>query len=130
MMDREAQQGRKAGSQALALWLLLLTVLTHATVPIGSPLHRSNGSAFSATTADVSLAPKRKNLGAEQASVGVPDDDGGSGGAGSADPVIAAAAINPTRLWHARSGAGSRDFPLAERDVASFNARAPPNLIL
>lgn len=48
---------------------LLLTVLGHALIPVGSPLARTTGSAFSASTADVSLGAARREAGvaAEQA---------------------------------------------------------------
>jgi len=49
------------GSRTFLLALtLLLTILGHALVPIGSPLARTTGSAFSASTADVSLGAARR----------------------------------------------------------------------
>jgi hypothetical protein len=44
------------------LWALLLalTVLAHATVPFEAPLQARAGSAFSAATADLAVAPERK----------------------------------------------------------------------
>lgn len=39
----------------LLLWLLLLVVAAHAASPLGQPLERAAGSAFSAATADVAL---------------------------------------------------------------------------
>ncbi len=44
------------------IWALLLalTVLVHATVPFEAPLHARSGSAFSAATVDLAVAPERK----------------------------------------------------------------------
>ncbi len=44
------------------LWaaLLALTVLFHATVPFDAPLMARSGSAFSAATADLAVAPERR----------------------------------------------------------------------
>ncbi|MFM6828737.1 MAG: hypothetical protein ACKOVA_00120 [Novosphingobium sp.] len=44
------------------LWaaLLALTVLFHATVPFGTPLLERSGSAFSAATTDLAVAPERR----------------------------------------------------------------------
>lgn len=44
------------------LWaaLLALTVLFHATAPFDAPLLARTGSAFSAATADIALAPERQ----------------------------------------------------------------------
>lgn len=47
------------------LWLLLGTIAAHAMLPVGSPVAQASGSAFSATTLDVALAPKRKASSAE-----------------------------------------------------------------
>ena len=38
------------------LWLSIATALGHAIAPVGSPLARTAGSAFSASTTDVALA--------------------------------------------------------------------------
>jgi len=43
----------------LCLWLSFATVLGHALVPVGSPLAKRAGSAFSTSTSDVSLGPSR-----------------------------------------------------------------------
>lgn len=44
------------------LWaaLLALTVLTHATAPFDAPMAVRSGSAFSAVTADLAVAPERR----------------------------------------------------------------------
>jgi hypothetical protein len=46
----------------LSLWLLFVSIFVHALLPTGSPFHRATGSAFSASTTDVSLKPTRKPL--------------------------------------------------------------------
>ena len=46
----------------LSLCLLLVSIFVHALLPTGSPFHRAMGSAFSASTTDVSLKPTRKPL--------------------------------------------------------------------
>jgi hypothetical protein len=45
MMHRASVHDGKAWRQGLALWFLLLSILTHAVVPAGSPIHRNSGSA-------------------------------------------------------------------------------------
>ena len=45
---------------ALSLWILLATILGHALMPVGSPMARAAGSAFSASTADVALGTSRR----------------------------------------------------------------------
>jgi len=56
------------------LWavLLVLTVAFHAGVPMGPPLVVQSGSAFSASTADVALAPVRRGEVRAVAQVQVP----------------------------------------------------------
>lgn len=44
----------------LGLWLCLATVLAHAALPVGSPLARKTGSAFSISTHDVALTRGRR----------------------------------------------------------------------
>ncbi len=51
--------GKAPPAGMLAAWLLLLTVLTHALLPLGAPWTRTSGSAFSASTVEVSTAPAR-----------------------------------------------------------------------
>lgn len=112
----------------LALWLLLLSIFTHALIPTGSPLHRIAGSAFSASTADVSLAPSRK-LFPKQAQLRDADEGNseGSGFAGpaaipSAPPTLVPRPLHPASVFRpeatARPGVGGS---------ASFEARAPPS---
>ena len=49
----------------LAGLLLLLTVMFHAAAPVGAPLDRQRGSAFSSATADVTLKARAKAVTAE-----------------------------------------------------------------
>ena len=53
-------KARRHRTYLICFWLSLVTVFTHAVLPLGSPLARSAGSAFSAFTADVSLVPSRR----------------------------------------------------------------------
>lgn len=110
---------------------MLLTIAFHAVVPYGSPVVRTAGSAFSATTVDVGLAPKRKDRlgtsdaidadkpgGAEIASTGSGAVDASAGAPAVSLPVQAAGtSFAPTGqpAW-----AHSRSLPLG--------ARAPPAL--
>lgn len=73
---------RPAGRRSpwlVSLWLLFATIVFHAVVPTGSPLTRTAGSAFSATTSDVVLAPKRKDRLTEQKMEGRKSDSGEDG---------------------------------------------------
>lgn len=53
-MDLARSTGRTIRLAVVAVLLLLITI--HAMAPFSQPLERSNGSAFSAATGDVSLA--------------------------------------------------------------------------
>ena len=111
-------------NQGPALWLLLLSILAHAFVPPASPVQRAAaGSAFSVSTAEVSLAPRRAGLSAKRhlqedndwASAGGDADDGSF----AAEPLVPAsfealAPFTPAESWPASGGA------------APFSARAPP----
>ena len=52
--------GRQWIRQA-CLWLSIATVFAHAVLPVGSPLARASGSAFSASTLEVALGPSRRD---------------------------------------------------------------------
>lgn len=129
-MDPAPTQCCNAWRQGLALWLLLLSIFTHALVPAGSPLQRMSGSAFSATTAEVAIAPKRKGPGAEQ--VELRDTDSGSQGAAAADDppsLFAGGAVSSA--WAQQPAKLSRQ-PVTSRPpaggAAPFSARAPPSI--
>ena len=51
---------RRQWIHLICLWLSIATVFTHAVLPVGSPLARTSGSAFSASTVEVSLGPSRR----------------------------------------------------------------------
>ena len=128
-MHRASVDGGMAWRQGLALWFLLLSILTHAVVPTGSPLQRSSGSAFSATTAEVAIAPKRKEAGRERAEA-AGGDEGRSEGAGAGDPPL----LLPAAAPFAPSGDAPRSPSIAgpalpaESGAAAFSARAPPTI--
>lgn len=44
-----------------AVWLVLAAIFAHALLPVGTPMARQSGSAFSAATVDVSLQPVRSS---------------------------------------------------------------------
>jgi hypothetical protein len=49
----------------MTVWLIVAAIFIHALLPAGSPLQRNAGSAFSATTVDVTTIPKRRDQGRE-----------------------------------------------------------------
>jgi len=49
--------------------LLVLTIAFHAGVPVGAPLDMRSGSAFSADTVDVAVAPARRAISENTAAV-------------------------------------------------------------
>lgn len=106
----------------LSLWLLLATALGHALIPVGSPLAKRSGSAFSAATFEVALSASRTP---EKADQPAPRRDDPS------DPpdllIILPAAAAPPALAAAapRSGiAGDLAWPGPGRNA--HQPRAPP----
>lgn len=85
----------------LAGLLLLLTVIVHAAAPVGAPLDRQRGSAFSSATADVTLKARATAVAAEVTAALEPP----------APPI--------PRAYYLALG-------LAERPGGPFAARAPP----
>lgn len=121
----------KTWRQGLAFWLLFLSIFTHALVPAGSPLHRTSGSAFSATTAEVAIAPKRKPLAAKEVQPGAGDEGSLEGAGGADDPPLPLSGGTPPAfrpsdpaqtLWPTVS---SRSL---DGGAAPFSARAPPSV--
>ena len=51
--------GKARSTGLVAMWLLVLAILTHALLPIAAPWARTNGSAFSASTVEVTTGPSR-----------------------------------------------------------------------
>lgn len=131
MVRRAFQSEGRGWRQGLALWLLLLSILTHAVVPAGSPLVRTSGSAFGATTAEVAIAPKRNTAGGEQ-SAQTGSDQGSAEGAGTAgDPPARPAASPASPPWpidRARPPFPAYSTRTPDGGAASFSARAPPSI--
>ena len=120
----------KARRQGLALWLLLLSIFTHAFVPLGSPLDRSAGSAFSISTGDVSLAAKKRApLKTRQAQIRSVDD-AGPDGSGETEhgsvPVSAGQRLANDAVQSAGHVAWPEGVLVSRGCAASFSARAPP----
>lgn len=110
------------------LWLVLFAILVHAGLPVGSPLQRTIGSAFSASTSDVSLSPQRKELvvaSGQEVDPGSGGEDGG-GAAGQAAIQV---------RWHvaarvAPASVGTRFLypdPVIAWRLSAFPVRAPPS---
>lgn len=113
----------------LSLWLLLVSIFVHALLPMGSPFHRAMGSAFSASTADVSLKPTRKPLRETLAQLETDDSDPSSGAifdtwrldtATSPLPVARIAILAPSP-W------AQRERELVNEEPSAYAARAPPS---
>lgn len=128
-----AQQVASSGNNStrvplLAYWLLLLSIFTHAVIPVGFPLQRTAGSAFSAATADVSLVPTRKSFRTEEGQLATGGKASRDGNAPSGDGAITAAsaalvgpalhALGPAPVLPASDGPSG--------GAAPFKARGPP----
>lgn len=115
--------GKAPPAGMLAAWLLLLAILTHALLPLGAPWARTSGSAFSASTVEVSTAPARARPPA-RASLARRADPPPSSGATAVEtavadatvpfPVIEAAAAVMPRAPDLRGG-GQRRAPAQPR---------------
>ena len=106
----------------VALWLILATVFLHALLPVGSPMSRTVGSAFSATTVDVSLAPNRNGastLIAQQEAIS-------NVGLGGPDPVRLPAALLPLRISAPAFTPESTPARPSEPELASQPTRSRP----
>jgi len=118
---------RQSWTHLGCLWLLLITVFAHAVIPTGSPLARSQGSAFSISTTDVSLAPKRRAEAKGAPGPAAPDDAlaGPHGPSGEAAVAASVAALPPSRRSSGVRPAAPADA--ARPALAQANrARAPP----
>lgn len=82
---------------------LLLVIGIHAAAPVGQPLQRQAGSAFSAATADVSLSQTRR--------------------AGVTKRQVARNALPPRRIVLALA---MTQAPEADAGFAAYDANAPP----
>lgn len=131
MVHQAPAHDGKAWRQGLAFWLLLLSIFTHAIVPAGSPLHRTPGSAFSATTAEVAIAPKRKSSASEPAQAGASDEGDSNGSGAAGDPPVQSLGAAALPAWSAEPATGPWAAIPSRRAVdgaAAFSARAPPSL--
>jgi hypothetical protein len=112
----------------MTLWVLLASILVHALLPAGSPLVRTTGSAFSATTAEVSLGPSRKDAMSEAAAATRSPDGPGDGYGPAAILTLVASLL--LAGWFGRPLAVSLSHAPAFRPGAAarqpFDARAPP----
>lgn len=110
---------------SLCLWLSLATVLGHALAPIGSPLTQKSGSAFSASTYDVSLAAQRAGVTAKLKRAAWPADNDGAAGPA---PALAGETYALAPPAHAAAPAFSApdDSPVLSQARSGFDARAPP----
>jgi hypothetical protein len=112
------------------VWLSLTTVIAHAVLPVGSPLARRPGSAFSITTHDVSLRPSSRLVAGKARRLLAGD---------ATDPKAAAGDAGDEKVWFAAEivpALGSA--PSAEHRLRPavappesvfrpvFRARAPP----
>ena len=128
MADRLTLDRGWARMQMLTLWLLLGSIFAHALIPVGSPLKPTTGSAFSASTLEVALAPGRKPQFDKQVQLKAGEGDARWPDAGSPDaailpqlPALVPAAYDQTRP------APPRVVALVDRaGAASFQPRAPP----
>lgn len=111
-----------------SLWLLLAAILTHALIPSESPLARTTGSAFSATTLDVSLAPRK---GEQPSRIGNADAgrsdgvaDGGDPSAADATPAFAALQLPSSPP----PGSHRAATPVLDLFPKTGQPRAPPTI--
>lgn len=117
-------------SKASLVWLcaLLSAILAHALLPVGSPLLRSSGSPFSATTFEVSTVPARKSARtiAEEAADASSDANEGFGAAGAG--LTAASAAGVAASFHSITAARQTLVSAMLAPILSGRppARAPP----
>lgn len=106
----------------IALWLILAAIFAHALLPVGSPMARIPGSAFSAATIDVALAPSRGGAAAFQA----PKLNGPEPGLGGFDPTGSPAAIPPAVALGSESALAAAPAPPSAPDLRSASVRTRP----
>ena len=124
-MARTAGKARSTG--LVALWLLVLAILTHALLPVAAPWARTNGSAFSASTVEVTTGPSRARQQLKPALVRRADPPPGTG-ATPAAAVLQRVAEPPapslaSPLAHNRA---IIEVPPREHRGTSAQPRAPP----
>lgn len=112
----QAAQWKRQHPPLAALWLILAAIFAHALLPVGSPMARTLGSAFSATTLDVSLAPRGETL-----TLLIQKGAGSSAGLAGPDP-----ALSPAAVLSAPSGLSAVARTSAPAGPASPELRQPP----
>lgn len=100
--------------------LLVLTIAFHASVPVGAPLDVRSGSAFSADTVDVAVAPARRA--AAEITIAAPLPPLMPVQHAVTQPAIPARFAAATHRWPDPTGPPAARLPLA-RNLAP---RAPP----
>lgn len=105
------------------LWLSIATALGHAVAPVGSPLDPVSGSAFSASTTDVALAPARNAPAVKRAFA-----DSDPGVASDAGPALTPHAIElaPVAAYASPPTPSALQPPPSLPRFQGFHARAPP----
>lgn len=111
----------------LSLWLLLVSIFVHALLPTGSPFHRAMGSAFSASTTDVSLKPTRKPL--REILTQLETDDSDPSAEATFDAPLATAASPPAARLAilAPSPWAQREREIVDEEPSAYAARGPPS---
>ncbi|WP_114950741.1 hypothetical protein [Sphingosinicella terrae] len=115
-----AEAARQQRSTIATLWLILAAIFAHALLPVGSPIERISGSAFSAATSDVSLAPGRALAAEEEDTLG---DLDGPAPAAWPDPIAAMSAVPQAPMPQQPFLAG---LPASPPGARPYAPRAPP----
>lgn len=111
------------------LWLSIATVFAHAVLPIGSPLTRSSGSAFSASTSDVSLGPARRGALGKHEKLSIAPGEPSDGPSAPADfPIglIPTAPESTAEPGWLRTVLAANDAVLVGHVAVGFQPRGPP----
>lgn len=119
-------QRRRIGARLLATWLLLTAIVGHAVLPVGSPLQRASGSAFSAGTVEVTTLPGRKQRAEATAAAESGDKADQPAGSGTGLPAANGWNLEAPPRYRAEvplAGAGPPNLP---RLHFPQQARAPP----
>ena len=113
----------------MALWLLLLSIITHAFVPADSSLQTAPGSAFSAATTDVAVGPPRLvaeyRLAPDRARDGFESADGPDPAALS---LVAGEALVPGASGGRSASPAIAAIPVRDAGLTPFAPRAPPSI--
>ena len=124
-MARPARTARSTG--LVAMWLLVLAILTHALLPVAAPWARTNGSAFSASTVEVTTGPSRARQQLKPALVRRADPPPGASAAPAAAVLYGAAELSAGSLASPPAHAPARpEVPPSDHRRAPAQPRAPP----